>query len=187
MNYIDLYILHMWDYHTPIEDILEGLHDVIQEGKVRYIGISNCYAYQIAMANEIAKAKGYEQFISIQGHYNLIFREEEREMKKYCDENNIAMTPYRALASGRLTKMPDETSKRLNEDSYAKGKYDQTKKQDQRIIEGVIELANQRHVSMTKISLARLFTKVASPFVGATKLYHIDGSVKALDVTLTDE
>lgn len=187
MDYIDLYILHMWDYHTSIEDILETLHHLIQKGKVRYIGISNCYAYQIAMANEIAKVKGYEQFISVQGHYNLIFREEEREMKKYCDENNIAMTPYSALASGRLAKKPDEQSQRLREDSYAKGKYDAMKAQDQKIIERVIELADQKGVSMTEISLAWLMKKVASPIIGATKLHHIEGAIKAVDVKLSDD
>ena len=177
----------MWDYHTPIIDILEGLHNMIKQGKVRYIGISNCYAYQIAMANEMAKAKGYEQFISVQGHYNLIFREEEREMKKYCDENHVAMTPYSALASGRLAKKPNEQSKRLNEDSYAKGKYDATKDQDQKIIERVITLADKKGVSMTEISLAWLMNKVTSPVVGATKLHHIDGAIKAVDVKLTEE
>ena len=187
MDYVDLYILHMWDYHTPIIDILEGFHNMIKQGKVRYIGISNCYAYQIAMANEMAKAKGYEQFISVQGHYNLIFREEEREMKKYCDENHVAMTPYSALASGRLAKKPNEQSKRLNEDSYAKGKYDATKDQDQKIIERVIALADKKGVSMTEISLAWLMNKVTSPVVGATKLHHIDGAIKAVDVKLTEE
>lgn len=187
MDYVDLYILHMWDYHTPIEDILEALHEMVQQGKVRYIGISNCYAYQIAMANEIAKAKGYEQFISVQGHYNLIFREEEREMKKYCDENNIAMTPYSALASGRLAKIPGEQSKRLKEDSYAKGKYDATQEIDQQIIDRVVKLAEKRNVSMTEISLAWLMNKVSSPIIGATKLHHIDGAVQAVDVILDDD
>jgi aryl-alcohol dehydrogenase-like predicted oxidoreductase len=187
VDYIDLYILHMWDYHTPIEDILEGLHIAIQEKKVRYIGISNCYAYQLAKANEYAKRKGWEQFISIQGHYNLIFREEEREMAKYCQEENIAMTPYSALASGRLARKIDETSKRLIEDTYAKGKYDATQKQDQFIIKRVEELAEKRNVSMTEISLSWLMSKVASPIVGATKLHHIDGAVKAVELTLTTE
>lgn len=186
MDYVDLYILHMWDYHTPIEDILEGLHNMILQGKVRYIGISNCYAYQIAMANEIAKAKGYEPFISVQGHYNLIFREEEREMKKYCDENTIAMTPYSALASGRLAKKPGEQSKRLKEDSYAKGKYDATQEMDKQIIDRVVELAEKRNVSMTEISLAWLMNKVTSPIIGATKIHHIDGAVKACDVKLSE-
>lgn len=187
MDYVDLYILHMWDYHTSIEDILDGLHKMIKQGKVRYIGISNCYAYQIAMANEIAKTKGYEQFISVQGHYNLIFREEEREMKKYCVENHIAMTPYSALASGRLAKLPNEQSQRLKEDNYAKGKYDATKDTDQAIINRVIELSNKRNVSMTEISLSWLMSKVTSPVVGATKIHHIDGAIKAIDLKLTEE
>lgn len=187
MDYVDLYILHMWDYHTSIEDILDGLHKMIKQGKVRYIGISNCYAYQIEMANEIAKTKGYEQFISVQGHYNLIFREEEREMKKYCVENHIAMTPYSALASGRLAKIPNEQSQLLKEDNYAKGKYDATKDTDQAIINRVIELSNKRNVSMTEISLSWLMSKVTSPVVGATKIHHIDGAIKAIDLKLTEE
>lgn len=187
MDYVDLYILHSWDYNTPIEDYLEGLHEVIQEGKVRYIGISNCFAYQLAKANALARAKGYEEFISIQGHYNLIFREEEREMAKLCNEDNIAMTPYSALASGRLAKHPGEQSKRMQEDSYAKGKYDATEKQDRIIIDRVDELAKKRGVTMTEISLAWLMSKVAAPVVGATKVLHIDGAVKATELELTDE
>ena len=187
MDYVDLYILHSWDYNTPIEDYLEGLHEVIQKGKVRYIGISNCFAYQLAKANALARAKGYEEFISIQGHYNLIFREEEREMAKLCNEDNIAMTPYSALASGRLAKHPGEQSKRMQEDSYAKGKYDATEKQDRIIIDRVDELAKKRGVTMTEISLAWLMSKVAAPVVGATKVHHIDGAVKATELELTDE
>lgn len=187
MDYVDLYILHSWDYNTPIEDYLEGFHEVIQEGKVRYIGISNCFAYQLAKANALARAKGYEEFISIQGHYNLIFREEEREMAKLCNEDNIAMTPYSALASGRLAKHPGEQSKRMQEDSYAKGKYDATEKQDRIIIDRVDELAKKRGVTMTEISLAWLMSKVAAPVVGATKVHHIDGAVKATELELTDE
>lgn len=187
MDYVDLYILHSWDYNTPIEDYLEGLHEVIQEGKVRYIGISNCFAYQLAKTNALARAKGYEEFISIQGHYNLIFREEEREMAKLCNEDNIAMTPYSALASGRLAKHPGEQSKRMQEDSYAKGKYDATEKQDRIIIDRVDELAKKCGVTMTEISLAWLMSKVAAPVVGATKVHHIDGAVKATELELTDE
>ncbi|MCM1159130.1 MAG: aldo/keto reductase [Bacteroidales bacterium] len=185
LDYLDLYICHMWDYHTPIEEIMEGLHRVVQAGKVRYIGISNCYAWQIAKANEIAKANGWEQFISVQGHYNLIFREEEREMAGYCAEENIAMTPYSALAAGRLAKRPGETSKRLEQDSYAKGKYNATASQDAEIINRVVELAEKKGVSMTEISLAWLLTKVTSPVVGATKPHHIDGAVAATEVKLT--
>lgn len=187
MDYIDLYIYHMWDYRTPIYDILEGLNQVIKAGKVRYIGISNCFAWQLAKANTIAKYEGFAQFISIQGHYNLLFREEEREMTGLCAEEHIAMTPYSALAGGRLSKHPGEISKRLKEDHYAKSKYNATEKQDSIIINRVAELAEKHHVTMTEISLAWLLTKVASPVVGATKLHHIEGAVKAVDLTLSQD
>lgn len=185
-SYVDLYIYHQWDNNTPIEEIMEGLHQVISEGKVRYIGISNCFAYQLAKANAYARSKGWEEFISIQGHYNLIFREEEREMAKLCKEENIAMTPYSALASGRLSRHAGEQSKRFVEDSFAKGKYDATYDKDSKIIERVEEIANKHHVSMTEVSLSWLLSKVASPVVGATKLHHIDGATKAVDLKLSE-
>ena len=187
LDYVDLYIYHMWDYETPLYDIMEGLNKIVKEGKARYIGISNCFAYQLAKANALAEKEGFQKFVSIQGHYNLIFREEEREMAKLCAEDNIAMTPYSALAGGRLSKHPGETSKRLEEDSYAKLKYDDTARQDQVIIDRVAELADKRGVSMTEISLAWLLTKVTAPVVGATKLHHIQGAAKAVDLQLTEE
>ena len=187
LDYVDLYIYHMWDYETPLYDILDGLNRIIQAGKVRYIGISNCFAYQLAKANALAEKEGFAKFVSVQGHYNLIFREEEREMAKLCAEDNIAMTPYSALAGGRLSKHPGETSKRLREDNYAKFKYDATAKQDAVIIDRVAELAYKRGVSMTEISLAWLLTRVTSPVVGATKLHQIEGAVKAVDLILTPE
>ena len=105
---------------------MDGLNRVVKAGKVRCIGISNCFAYQLARANDLAEREGFAQFVSVQGHYNLIFREEEREMARLCAEDNIAMTPYSALAGGRLSRRPGETSRRLEEDSYAKFKYDAT-------------------------------------------------------------
>ena len=187
MDYVDLYILHMWDYDTPIEETMRILNNLVKSGKVRYIGISNCYAWQIAKANEIAKANGYAEFISVQGHYNLIFREEEREMAPYCKSENIAMTPYSALASGRLAKPLGEESKRLKEDSFAKGKYDATKDEDLEIIKRVQEIADKRNVSMTEVSLSWLLNKTSSPVVGATKKSHIDGAVKAVNLNLSEE
>ncbi len=186
MEYVDLYIYHMWDYQTPLYDIMEGLNHIVKAGKARYIGISNCFAWQLAKANALAEREGFAKFVSIQGHYNLIFREEEREMAKLCAEDNIAMTPYSALAGGRLSKAPGETSKRLEEDSYAKFKYDATAKQDGVIIGRVAELAAKHGVSMTEISLAWLLTKVTAPVVGATKLHHIEGAVKAVDLELSE-
>lgn len=187
LDYVDLYIYHMWDYETPIYDVLDGLNQAVKAGKVRYIGISNCFAYQLAKANALAEREGFAKFVSVQGHYNLIFREEEREMARLCAEDNIAMTPYSALAGGRLSKRPGETSKRLEEDSYAKFKYDATAKQDAVIIQRVAELAENRGVSMTEISLAWLLTKVTAPVVGATKLHHIDGAAKAVELTLSPD
>lgn len=187
MDYVDLYIYHIWDYETPLYDIMEGLNNVVKAGKARYIGISNCYAYQLANANALAEKEGFAKFVSVQGHYNLIFREEEREMAKLCHEDNIAMTPYSALAGGRLSKHSGETSKRLQEDSYARLKYDGTAEQDSVIIQRVAELADKRGVSMTEISLAWLLTKVTAPVVGATKLSHIEGAAKAVELTLTDD
>ena len=187
LDYVDLYIYHMWDYETPLYDIMDGLNRIVQAGKARYIGISNCFAYQLAKANALAEKEGFAKFVSVQGHYNLIFREEEREMAKLCAEDNIAMTPYSSLAGGRLSKHPGETSKRLREDSYAKFKYDATAQQDGSIIDRVVQLAERRGVSMTEVSLAWLLTKVTAPVVGATKLHHIEGAAKAVELTLTPE
>ena len=187
MDYVDLYIYHMWDYETPLYDIMEALNRVVKEGKARYIGISNCFAYQLAKANALAEKEGFAKFVSIQGHYNLIFREEEREMAKLCREDNIAMTPYSSLAGGRLARVPGETSKRLQEDDYARLKYDGTAREDGRIIERVAELAARRGVTMTEISLAWLLTKVTAPVVGATKLSHVEGMARATELCLTPE
>lgn len=187
MDYVDLYIYHMWDWNTEIYDILDGLNRVVKAGKARYIGISNCFAWQIAKANAIAEKEGFAKFVSVQGHYNLIFREEEREMVPYCEEENIALTPYSALASGRLSRKPGEgDTKRAAEDSYAKFKYDATAKVDNIIISRVAELAEIRGVTMTEISLAWLLAKVTSPVVGATKLHHIEGAAKAVELELTE-
>lgn len=185
MNYVDLYIYHMWDYNTPLYDIMEGLNHAVKSGKTRYIGISNCFAYQLAKANAIAEKYGFTKFVSVQGHYNLIFREEEQEMAKFCLEENIAMTPYSPLAGGRLAKRPGETSKRFLEDSYAHLKYDATAEQDGIIIDRVAQLADKYGVSMTEISLAWLLTKVSAPVVGTTKLHHIEDAAKAVNLTLT--
>ena len=187
MACVDLYIYHMWDWQTPVYDILDGLSRVVKAGKARYIGISNCFAWQLAKANALAEKEGFPKFVSIQGHYNLLFREEEREMVPLCAEDNIALTPYSALASGRLSRHPGEESKRAREDSYAKFKYDATKEQDSMIIRRVEEIAEKRGVSMTEVSLAWLLTKVTAPVVGATKLHHIEGAAKAADLELSAE
>ena len=187
MDYVDLYICHMWDYQTPLYDIMEGLNNMVKAGRARYIGISNCFAWQLAKANALAEKEGFAKFISVQGHYNLIFREDEREMAKLCHEDNIAMTPYSALAGGRLARQPGETSRRFVEDSYAHSKYDNTEKQDRLIIDRVAELAEKRNISMTEIALSWLLAKAAAPVVGATRLCHIEGAAKAAELVLRDD
>ncbi|MGL4725280.1 MAG: aldo/keto reductase [Scandinavium sp.] len=186
MDYIDLYINHIWDYNTPIVEVLEALHAAVTAGKVRAIGISNCYAWQLAKANALAAREGLTPFVSVQSHYNLIMREDERELFGLCAEDGIALTPYSALASGRLARLEGHTL-RAAEDDYARGKYDNTVDQDWKIIERVAELAEQYHVSMTEISLAWLLTKVTSPVVGATKKHHVDGAVNAVNLQLKPE
>jgi aryl-alcohol dehydrogenase-like predicted oxidoreductase len=187
LDYVDLYICHMWDYGTPIEEIMEGLNDVVKDGKARYVGISNCYAWQLAKANFYAREHGFPEFVSIQGHYNLIAREEEREMAPFCHDQNIAMTPYSALASGRLARPVGVSTDRLQKDGYAKFKYDSTAEVDGKIIERVSQVAENRGVTMTEVSLAWLLTKVTAPVVGATKLSQIDGMARAVELKLSDD
>lgn len=187
MDHVDLYIYHMWDYQTPLYDVMEGLNNMVKAGKARYIGISNCFAWQLVKANALAEREGFAKFVSVQSHYNLIFREEEREMVPCCREEHIAMTPYSALAGGRLSKRPGETSQRLREDSYARLKYDSAQDQDAPILARVAELADRRGVSMTEIALAWLLTKVTAPIVGATRVSHVEGAARAVDLALTAE
>ena len=187
MDYVDLYIYHMWDWNTPVEEYLAGMAEGVKAGKIRQIGIANCFAWQLAEANAIAKENGWPEFVSVQNHYNLIMREDEREMKVYADERNIALTPYSALAAGRLSKRPGETSKRLEQDAYARLKYDASAEKDAKVIAKVCEIADTRNVSMTEVSLAWLLTKVTSPVVGATKISHVEGAASAVDFKLTDD
>lgn len=187
LDYVDLYIYHMWDYHTPLEEIMEGLDDVVRAGKVRAIGIANCFAWQLAKANYYAREHGMTEFVSVQNHYNLIAREEEREMIPFCTSEGIAITPYSALAGGRLAKHPGETSKRLEEDAYAKFKYDSTSDVDAAVISRVAELADKRGVAMSEIALAWLLLYADSPVVGATRAEQIEGMVRAVDLELSDE
>ena len=187
MDYVDLYICHMWDYHTPIEEIMEGLNIAVKQGKVRAIGISNCYAWQLEKANAVAERNGWAKFVSVQGHYNLLFREEEREMVPCCEENGIALTPYSPLASGRLVKTADEMTQRLETDTVAKSKYDLTKAQDSVIIARVAELAEKKGLTRTQIALGWLLSKATAPIVGATKVKHIEDAVATVGVKVSDE
>ncbi len=184
---IDLYYMHSWDYGTPIEESLEALNEAVAAGKVRALGVSNCHPYQLARANDIAAAHGWARFEAIQSHMNLIFREDERELLQLCAEDGVSTMPYSALAAGRLSRKPGETSKRLELDTFAKGKYDATAEQDNVIIERVAKMAEKYETSMTAVALAWLLTKVTSPVVGATKPRHLEGPAAAADLVLAAE
>jgi aryl-alcohol dehydrogenase-like predicted oxidoreductase len=185
MDYIDLYIYHLWDHNTPVIEVLEALHVAVQSGKVRAVGIANCHAWQLAKANALAEREGLTPFVSVQSHYNLIMREDERELLGLCAEDDIAITPYSALASGRLSRQRGAHSRRAREDAYARVKYDNTAAQDQLIIDRVAELAGRYQVSMTEIALAWLLSKSTSPVVGASQKNHIDGAVNAVTLSLS--
>ena len=187
IDHIDLYICHMWDYKTPIEEILQGMGQAVKEGKVRYLGFSNCYAWQLCKVNSLAQQMGIPQMVSLQGHYNLLFREEEREMVPYCKDAGIALTPYSPLASGRLVKKPGETSSRMQHDSVAHSKYDRTAEQDAVFIARVAELAAKYNLTTTQVALGWLLTKVTAPVIGATKSRHLEEAVKAVGVQLSPE
>ena len=188
-DYIDLYIIHRWDYDTPIEETMEALHDLVRSGKVRYIGASSMYAWQFQKAQRIAEKNGWTKFISMQNHLNLLYREEEREMIPYCIDEKIAITPYSPLAAGRLTRDWSASSKRFETDEIAKRKYDSTEDTDKAIVERVAKLAEEKGVPRVQIALAWLLQKepVAAPIVGATKISHLEDAVAALSVELTAE
>jgi aryl-alcohol dehydrogenase-like predicted oxidoreductase len=187
MDYVDLYILHKWDFETPIEETLEALASLKAEGKIRHIGISNAYAWQVARANEIAKSNGWPTFESIQSHYNLLMREEEREMNPYARSEGMQITPYSALAAGRLSRKPGQSSNRLEKDAFAKFKYDAAANLDTPIIERVYSLSEQKGCSMSSIALAWLMAKGAVPIAGATKPSHIEGFREACSILLSQE
>ena len=189
MDYIDLYIVHRWDYNTPIEETMETLHDIVKAGKVRYIGASAMYAIQFQKALHVADKHGWTRFVSMQNHYNLIYREEEREMLPLCVEEKIAVTPYSPLASGRLARDWAETTTRLETDPIARQKYDATAVADKIVVARVAEVAANHGVPMAHIALAWLRHKnpVVAPVIGATKFSHLESAVESLSVTLTAE
>ena len=189
MDYIDLLVIHRFDYDTPLEETMEALHDLIKMGKIRYIGASAMYAWQFQKANYIAEKHGWTKFISMQNHYNLLYREDERELIPYCIDSGIQLTPYSPLASGRLSRSSHEQSKRFEEDKVTQGKYINTLKEDNRIIDRVGEIADRKGITRVQVALAWLLSHnyVASPLIGATKLSHLEGAISALDVKLTQE
>ncbi|MGG5315121.1 aldo/keto reductase [Enterococcus sp. AZ072] len=189
MDYVDLYIIHRWDYNTPIEETMEALHDLVKSGKVRYIGASAMYAWQFAKAQAVADKNGWTKFVSMQNHLNLLYREEEREMLPLCEDQKIAVTPYSPLAAGRLTRDWNASTKRFLTDKTARSKYDKTEEQDRLIVERVAELAEKHQVKRAQVALAWLLQKepVIAPIIGATKESHLLDALPALDLQLTQE
>jgi aryl-alcohol dehydrogenase-like predicted oxidoreductase len=189
-DYVDLYQIHRWDYETPIEETLEALHDVVKAGKVRYIGASSMYAWQFAKALYLADLHGWTRFVSMQNHYNLLYREEEREMMGLCGAEGIGMIPWSPLARGRLTRAwGTETTKRSETDQYSKAIYTKTEEADKKVVDRLGELAEKRGVPRATLALAWMLSKpvVTAPIVGATKPNHLDDAVAALAVKLTAE
>ncbi|WP_027108517.1 aldo/keto reductase [Lacticigenium naphthae] len=188
-DYIDLLYIHRWDHHTPIEETMAALHDLVKAGKVHYLGASSMFAWQFQQAQNCAERNGWTKFSVMQGHYNLLYREEEREMNPYCFETGVALAPYSPLASGRLTRdWGDSDSKRFQEDEIAKRKYESTKDTDKNIVERVKVIADKQGVTRSQVSVAWLWAKgVTAPIVGITKEKYLDDFVGAFDVSLSVE
>lgn len=187
-DYVDLYIIHRWDYDTPIEETMEALNDVVRSGKARYIGASAMFAWQFQKALHVAEKHGWTRFVSMQNHLNLLYREEEREMLPLCRAEGIGVTPYSPLASGRLTRdWSSKTTARSESDWVAKSKYDATAEVDRQVVERVAEVAERLGVERTHVALAWLLQKdpVTAPIVGATKASHLEAAIGAFDVQLS--
>jgi aryl-alcohol dehydrogenase-like predicted oxidoreductase len=189
-DYVDLYQIHRWDYETPIEETMEALNDVVRAGKARYIGASAMWAWQFQKALHVSDMHGLARFVSMQDHYNLIYREEEREMLPLCRAEKIGSIPYSPLASGRLTRdWSSESTLRSETDQIQKLKYDSSAEMDRQVVERVAETAAKLGVSRTHVALAWLLQKepVTAPIIGATKISHLEEAVGALSVKLTQE
>ncbi|MEF2277926.1 aldo/keto reductase [Deinococcus sp. YIM 134068] len=189
-DYVDLYQIHRWDPHTPIEETMEALHDVVKAGKARYIGASAMWAWQFQRALHVAERHGWTRFVSMQDHLNLIYREEEREMLPLCRAEGIGVIPYSPLASGRLTRdWSSESTLRSETDQIARSKYGATEGTDRQIVERVADLAGKLGVPRVHIALAWLLQKqpVTAPIIGATKIRHLEDAVGALSVKLMQE
>ena len=190
MDYVDLYIIHRWDYDHPIEETMETLNELVKSKKVRYLGCSALFPYQLYKANAIARKNGWAEFISIQNHYNLIYREEEREMIQLLEEENIVMTPYSPLAAGRVCRLyTDEKTKRSSNDPGNVKKYEHAKDIDIPVIKRIKEVADKMKVTMAQVSLAWLLSKplVVSPVIGCTKISQLEELVQVFKIKLSNE
>ncbi len=190
-DYIDLYQIHRWDYGTPIEETLQALHDLVRSGKVRYIGASSMYAYQFAKSLYLADLHNWTRFISMQNHYNLVYREEEREMNRLCLEEGIGLIPWSPLARGFLAgnRTPNKSGQttRAKSDTYAQNMY--YAKEDFEVVEQVEQVAKAKGVKSTQVALAWLLHKqgVVAPIIGATKMQHLEDAIGSLDIKLSSD
>ncbi|EKX66980.1 aldo/keto reductase [Streptomyces ipomoeae] len=185
-DYVDLYQIHRFDPDTPVEETMEALHDVVKAGKARYIGASSMYAWQFAKMQYTARLNGWTRFVSMQNHYNLLYREEEREMLPLCADQGVATLPWSPLARGRLTRDWGTVTERSATDNFGRTLYQEG---DREIVDAVTRIAGERGVPRARIALAWLLSRptVAAPIVGATKPHHLDDAVAALDITLTEK
>jgi 1-deoxyxylulose-5-phosphate synthase len=191
VDYIDLYQTHRWDYATPIEETLEALHDVVKSGKVRYLGASSMFAWQFVKANHVAELHGWTRFVSMQDHYNLIHREEEREMLPMCRAEGIGVLPWSPLARGRLARVWSDApaTNRQATDEFGKTLYTAAIDSDRQVIDRIGQIAASRGVSRAQVALAWLLAKpaVTAPIVGSTKVEQLEDAVRALSVQLSDD
>jgi len=189
MDHVDLYQIHRYDPLTPIEETMEALHDVVKAGKARYIGASSMYAWRFSKALHVAADNGWTRFVSMQDHYNLINREEEREMLPLCADQGVAVLPWSPLARGRLTRPWDEGTNRSETDEFGKTLYTAAVEADRKVVEAVLEIARKRDIPAARIALAWLLHKpvVTAPIVGASKPQHLDDAVEALSTSLSAE
>ncbi|MDQ2695644.1 MAG: aldo/keto reductase, partial [Pseudomonadota bacterium] len=188
-DYVDLYQIHRWDHATPIEETLEALHDVVKAGKARYLGASSMYAWQFCQALHLADRHGWTRFVTMQNHYNLLYREEEREMLPLCAAEGIGVLPWSPLARGRLTRDWGEISDRMKTDEVDKRLYTATADADRRVIERVAEISARRGVPRAQVALAWVAQRpvVTAPIVGASQPRHLDDAIAALSLNLTPE
>jgi len=188
LDHVDLYQIHRWDPATPIEETMEALHDVVRAGKARYLGSSSMHAWQFSKAQHVAHANGWTPFVSMQDHYNLLYREEEREMLPLCQDFGVGVIPWSPLARGHLARGPQPaTTKRSETDRFGKALYSALPDADQRVIAALDSVAKARRLPHAQVALAWLLGRpaVTSPIVGATKMEHLETAVAALDVNLT--
>ena len=189
IDHVDLYQIHRWDYHTPVEETLEALHDVVKAGKARYLGASSMFAWQFCKSLYVARGRGWTPFVSMQNHYNLLHREEEREMLPLCAAEGIGVIPWSPLARGRLARPWGTNTERMAQDDVSRKLYDATGDADRKVVEKVSEVAASRGVAMAQVALAWVLSKqaVTAPIIGATKPHHLQDAVAGLALRLTAE